>query len=623
MSSSRYDFDYTKYRQQLLSILQAIDEANYITWPKLRTLLHKNASPNGIFSKNQLILALEGFQKELDGQLLSTDFSWLNSDTLRSKIQMKPTRTVSGVTPVTVLTKPFPCPGQCIFCPNDTRMPKSYLADEPGAQRAERNGFDPYLQTFGRLLALKNIGHEVDKVELIVLGGTWSFYPEPYQIWFVQRMFQAVNDFGDGLEDEYQTLLIQIGDPNYRSKFKNTDIIRNVHSTSKNSTWGQGKASQTYNQIVSANLKLEAKTEYVQSQKATWEQLFFQHKRNENAVCKVSGLVIETRPDNINEQEVIRIRRLGCTKTQIGFQSLNDEVLAKNHRGHDVAATRKAVWLLRQAGFKIHAHWMANLYGSTPKADIDDYHSMFSDPDFRPDELKVYPCSLIETAELMDYYEAGLWKPYNHEDLLAVVSTVIADTPEYCRLTRIIRDIPSTDIVVGNKKTNFREYAEAELKRMNIKPVEIRSREVKNKQITRTDLTLQTTPYTSSFGQELFLQFVTSQNHIAGFLRLALPVGESAHLAVDPHYQHPFIPELSGCAIIREIHVYGKLVQVGEKEQGRAQHLGLGKELIEYACEIAKEHGFEKVAVISSIGTREYYRKRGFTDGELYQIKSL
>jgi len=279
---------------------------------------------------------------------------------------------------------------------------------------------------------------------------------------------------------------------------------------------------------------------------------------------------------------------------------------------------------LRQAGLKIHGHWMANLYGSNPEKDIEDYKKLFSDPDFCPDELKVYPCSLLETAELVDYYEKGLWKPYSHVELLKVVSKVIAQTPQYCRLSRVIRDIPGGDIVVGNKLTNFREYAEKELDRLGVTKNDIRSREIKGKKVELADLELKIIEYPVQIGTEKFLQFVTKDNQIAGFLRLCLPeIFASREKQNNPNYIHPFLPELSASAIIREVHIYGKAVSLGQNDQGKAQHLGLGTKLLEKAKEIAKDCGYPKIAVISAIGTRQYYQKRGFSLVDLYQVCDL
>jgi elongator complex protein 3 len=335
------------------------------------------------------------------------------------------------------------------------------------------------------------------------------------------------------------------------------------------------------------------------------------HRRNETAPCRCVGLVVETRPDHISEDEVLRIRRLGCTKVQIGFQSLNDDVLRLNRRGHTVEATRRAVRLLRRAGFKVHAHWMPNLYGSSPADDIADYARMFADPDFRPDELKVYPCSLIESAALMQNYRDGSWRPYTHDELLDVLVECFRLTPEYCRLTRVIRDIPGTDIVVGNQTTNFRQLVEAELERRGERSRDSRAREVRHRPTSPESLLLDEVWYRSSVGDEVFLQFIDADRSIAGFLRLSLPE------------LPPLISELDGAAMIREVHVYGQSVEIGENAPGRAQHSGLGTRLIERATAITRERGYRRLAVISAIGTREYYRKRGFEDGTLYQAKNL
>jgi elongator complex protein 3 len=319
----------------------------------------------------------------------------------------------------------------------------------------------------------------------------------------------------------------------------------------------------------------------------------------------------------------MRIRRLGCTKVQIGFQSLQDEVLKLNKRGHDVATTRRAVKLLRWGGFKIHGHWMANLYGSSVEKDLEDYAVMFEDQDFRPDELKIYPCSLIETADLVDYHQQGLWHPYSREELLKVVTGTIGNTPEYCRLTRVIRDIPGTDIMTGNKVTNFRQIAEQEMDRQKIVRKDIRSREIKHQRVEPEDLELDIQRYHSSIGSEYFLQYITKDRKIAGFLRLALPDYDFESDDSVEKFEHPFCNELNSSAIIREVHVYGKSLGIGQEEEGRAQHFGLGKSMIQAAEKISREVCFENIAVISAIGTRGYYAKQGYELQKLYQVKRL
>ncbi len=260
-----------------------------------------------------------------------------NREWLTKVLTKKPVRSLSGITSVTVLTKPFPCPGRCVFCPVDVRMPKSYIATEPGAQRAARLGFDPYQQTFERLRAYSQLGHPTSKIELIVLGGSWSAYPREYQLWFVKRLFDALNDFGNTRDTETHAYPINLN-----------DHIR---------------VGETYNsQIESSQYVTDP---YAES--STLEELEAAHSANESAQSRCVGLSLETRPDLINIEECINLRALGATKVQIGIQSLDDRILRLNKRGHKVAKTEQALSLLRRFGFKIQAHWMPNLYGSDPE----------------------------------------------------------------------------------------------------------------------------------------------------------------------------------------------------------------------------------------------------------------
>ncbi len=558
----------------------------------------------GAFSKNEII---QGFRHFADRR------GWTGETAFLERVKMKPVRTRSGVAPVTVLTAPYPCPGRCIFCPSDVRMPKSYLSSEPGAQRAAQHDFDPYRQTLSRLTALFDNGHRVDKVELIVLGGTWSFYPEPYQIWFVKRCFEAMNDFGPGIRTGSGGAGIE-GTPGRRS----SNLAERVDGRTR---------SRSYNQVVAGfSDGGPSGTGHRIDPQASWNELERVQRQNENRRARCVGLVVETRPDHLSEREALRIRRLGATKVQIGIQSLSDEVLAKNRRGHDVAATRRAFALLRRAGFKLHAHWMPNLYGSDPEHDVLDFERIFADPDFRPDELKIYPCSLIESAELMQYHEDGRWRPYTHGELLQVLSECLLRVPAWCRVTRVIRDIPGDEIVAGNRTTNFRQVVEAALRRQGSESRDIRAREIGDRPVDPAALELERIDYRTSTGREVFLQIVAGgvrpTGRIVGFCRLALPEPPS------------FVPEIATSAMIREVHVYGVVVGIGEQRPlggrggqlqrpGRSQHLGLGRRLIDEATAIAAAQGYRDLAVISSVGTREYYRRLGFGDGELYQHREL
>jgi len=554
----------------------------------LDPLLRRHPRPDGgYFSRSELIAGYRAFADEAGLGLDEARF--------RRRVQRRPVRSQSGVTPLTVLTKPFPCPGQCIFCPNDVRMPKSYLSDEPGAQRAAQNRFDPYLQTWNRLAAFDATGHPVDKIELIVLGGTWSFLPEAYQIHFVARCLEAMNDFGAGRDrrSEQATPL-----PDFEAIDAEVD--------------GAAFEKNPYNQRVGAFLKqAQGGRLLAPAEEADWATLEALQRRNESAGARCVGLVLETRPDHVNPEELLRLRRLGATKVQIGVQSLDDAVLDANRRGHDVAATRRAFRLLREAGFKIHAHWMANLLGATPESDLADFARLFDDPDFRPDELKLYPCSLIESAELMRFWKSGDWRPYTDAELLSVVAGALPTVPRWCRVTRVIRDISSDDIVAGNKRTNFRQIAEAEVARRGARISEIRAREIRGEGFDADALRLVETAYAAGGGRELFLEFATADDRIVAFVRLALPAAPS------------FVPELGRSAIVRELHVYGGAVRIGAEADRRAQHRGLGARLLEAAAERARDAGYATLSVISAIGTRDYYRRQGFADGALYQHRVL
>jgi len=539
----------------------------------------------GFFSRSEIIA---GYRAFFDAESLG-----VSEEAFLACVQRRPVRTQSGVTPLTLLTKPFPCPGKCVFCPNDVRMPKSYLADEPGAQRAAANRFDPYLQVWNRLAAYRAIGHPTDKVEIIVLGGTWSFYPEAYQVWFAARCFEALNDFGAGVDGRAG---VEPSAPGFEALPARID--------------GRDHAKNPYNRLVRAFLQDEQDGELVPaSEQATWQRLEAAQAANETAGCRSVGFVLETRPDHVTEEEVLRMRRLGATKVQIGIQSLDDAVLSANQRGHDVEATRQAVGRLRRAGFKIHAHWMPNLLGATPESDVADFARLFADPAIRPDELKLYPCSLIESAELMHYHERGEWRPYGPEELLDVLAHALARVPRYCRVTRVIRDISSDDIVVGNKQTNFRQLAEQEVTRRGGACLDIRAREIRGDDFDPDRLELRANVYDAGVAEEHFLEFVTPEERIVGFLRLSLPREKS------------FVAELGESAVIREVHVYGASLGLGDRADDKAQHQGLGRRLVAEAGRRTRAAGYRRLAVISAVGTRDWYRRLGFEPAGLYQVR--
>ena len=479
---------------------------------------------------------------------------------LLEKIRMKPMRTLSGVTTVTVLTKPYPCPGKCIFCPTDVRMPKSYLPDEPGAMRALEHGFDPYTQVESRIRALKNLGHPTDKVELLILGGTWSSYKRDYQEWFVGRCFEAMNDFHHREHREH----------------------------------GGSQKEISVNSVPSVVNLPEV------------------HSQNETASHRNVGLVIETRPDEINPDEIKWLRRLGVTKVQMGAQSFNDHILEINKRGHDVGSTRKAVALLRAAGFKIVLHWMPNLLGATPQSDREDFARMWND--FCPDEIKIYPNQLLANAELYEYWQRGEFQPYTTDELVDLIADIKPSIPRYCRVNRVIRDIPGNNVVEGNRRTSLRQDVHDEMKKRGTKCQCIRCREVKGRAVELSSLTLNDLVYQAGQAEEHFISFNSADDGLAGFIRLSLPSKDSPETGMS---------DLDGAALIREVHVYGQSLGVGAEKAGAAQHVGLGTRLLEEAETVAKKNGFGKLAVIAAVGTRQYYLERGFERGEYYLVRNI
>jgi elongator complex protein 3 (tRNA carboxymethyluridine synthase) len=471
---------------------------------------------------------------------------------LLERLRMKPVRTLSGVTTVTVLTKPYPCPGKCVFCPTDVRMPKSYLPDEPGAMRGLEHDFDPYAQVQSRMTALANLGHPTEKIELLILGGTWTSYKRDYQEWFVERCFDAMND-----------------------------VVASPGGA------GEPPAQQ--------HIPLEER-----------------HALNEQAGHRNVGLVVETRPDEITPDELRWLRRLGVTKVQMGAQSLDDRILELNRRGHDAESTRRACALLRAAGFKIVLHWMPNLLGATPESDRADFARLWQG--YCPDEIKIYPNQLLANAELYEYWLRGEFRPYTTEDLIALLADIKPSIPHYCRVNRVIRDIPSTHVVEGNRRTSLRQDVHAEMRRRGTRCQCVRCREVRGKQIEAGALRTDDLVYPADHAEEHFISYVTPSDELVAFLRLSLP---------DPGAPSTQMPDLDDAALIREVHVYGQSLEVGAEKGGAAQHAGLGTRLLQHAAEIARINGFSRLAVISAVGTRQYYLERGFGRGELYLVQRL
>jgi len=472
-------------------------------------------------------------------------------------IRKRGVRSLSGIASVTVITKDFACPGRCIYCPKEPDMPKSYLSNEPACMRAILNDFDPMRQVVSRLKGLSKTGHPTDKIEMIISGGTFNFYPRKYQSDFVRGVFDGLN-----------------------SNFSKGGVDKR----------GRGSRQKS-------------------AQKAT--SLLEAQKINETAEHRCVGLSVETRPDYISENELKYFRKLGVTKVEVGVQCLDDKIYKLNKRGHDVACARKAMKLLKDAGFKINVHFMPNMYGSNLKKDFEMFKMLFDDPDFRPDWLKIYPCVVVPYSPLAKLFREGKHKPYTDREIKDLLVKFKQIVPEYCRITRLYRDIPAESILGGSKISNLRQYVQEEMAKSGKVCRCIRCRELKGGSYDPNDVELLVRGYDSSGGKEYFISFEDVKNDkIIGYLRLRIP----------SCYKKHWINELSGSAIIRELHVFGEHVRIDKKVKKAGQHKGYGKKLIEKAIELTKLNDIPKLSVISGVGVREYYRKLGFEDGGLYQF---
>ncbi len=523
-------------RERVIALLREIAAAPADDWD-LMPLLRRYPRPGGTYAKSQLLGAYRELVEE--GALEQ-------SARVEQRLRGRPVRTISGVAPVAVLTEPYPCPGSCIFCPDQEDAPKSYLDGEPGVLRALQYHYDPYEQTHSRIMALEAIGHPTDKVELLILGGTWSAYPEDYQAQFLRRCFDALN----------------------------------------------GEPAATLAEALAMN---------------------------ETAPHRNVGLVVETRPDCLTPDEVVRIRRQGVTKVQLGVQSLDDNILALNRRGHTVDDTRAAIRRLRLAGFKIVLHWMPNLYGATPESDLADFARIFDDPTIRPDEMKIYPTALVKGTRLYELWQEGAYAPYDEDVLVDLLAKCKQLVQPYCRINRVMRDIPADYIVAGTTKSNLRQIVQ---QRMAIEGTAchcIRCREIRGgTPVDPDDVRLSVVSYSTGATEEHFLQYLVpgldgAPEKVAAFLRLSLPVSGRDEVP---------IPDIRNAAMVRELHVYGPAQELGARRRG-GQHRGLGTRLLEEAARRAAEAGYEALAVIAAVGTRVYYRERGFTEGSLYPIRPL
>lgn len=488
-------------------------------------------------------------------------------------------RSLSGIAIVTSLIKPYMCPGKCVYCPTEVRMPKSYIATEPAAARALRLDFSPYEQMRQRILMLEGNGHPTDKIEFIVKGGTWNAYPLRYQYWFILESFRAANELS------------------YR----------------------QSATSNRPSNAEDGALKAESKLTDQSPLEELQSALDDAQTKNETAAHRLIGITLETRPDAIAPKTILHMRKQGCTRVELGLQAPDDAILSLIKRGHTVQQFRDAMKLLREAGFKVDLHFMPDLPGTTPEHDVEMYESLFSDPGLKPDMVKIYPNTVIKTAELYQWFLDGRYKPYGEEGLFRALLAMKLATPRWCRISRLIRDIPETEIEAGNKVTNLREALKKELDRQGKKCVCLRCREVSRQTgIAQKETRLFVETYETEGGTEYFLSMEDPERvAVYGFLRLRTPEYPPREALTA------LLPEIADCAFIRELHVYGQLVGIGDHDDAAAQHQGIGRKLMEAAEQIARANGFKKMLVISGVGVRGYYQKLGYAKTGTYMGKSL
>jgi elongator complex protein 3 len=481
-------------------------------------------------------------------------------------IRKKPTRTISGVAVVAVMCKPHKCPhGRCNYCPESDIAPPSYTGEEPAALRARMFDFDPYRQTYNRLLQLESIGHPIDKVELIVMGGTFPSYFTCYQEWFVTRCIEAMNNYG--LTDEDTKILIRNGGIlSIPDKFSYLDDVQ---------------------------------------------------KTNEKSSVRCVGMTFETRPDYAKIPDVDRMLQLGVTRVELGVQTIYNFIYKRIERGHRVSDVVESTRILRDSGLKVAMHIMPGLF-SDPERDMRIFHRIFEDDNFKPDMLKIYPCLVTKGSEFYDLWKKGDYIPYTTEEAVDLIVNIKKMLPKWVRTMRIQRDIPSQLIEAGVKKSNLGELVYNNLAKENVKCQCIRCREVGHQGVGVNpvfgDIKLMKEEYSAGMGREIFLSHEDPLNDILiGFLRLRIPSSIAHRKEVDEK-----------TAIVRELHVYGQMAELGQKKDEIWQHMGYGEDLLAEAEKIALEiYDKNKLLIISSVGARNYYRKFGYEREGPYMSKIL
>ena len=503
---------------------------------------------------------------------------------LQTLLQKRPSRNGSGVTVITVLTSPYPhgqafsCKHNCYYCPNEPDMPRSYLKDEPAVSRGFRNKWSAREQMLDRMRVLQGNGHEIDKLEIIIEGGTYTQYPPDYLEKFHEELIYTANTFYD------------IPDPLTGTIRKSLGIDEEV-------------------------------------------------RLNANARCRIIGICIETRPDALTSRPYkdrdcswIRcFRKWGVTRVQLGLQHTDNGILRKVNRGHTREKAEKAIKYLKDNGFKVDIHLMPDLPGSSPEKDTEMFKYIYSSTNIQPDQIKIYPCEVVPWTKIQEWHKEGKYEPYaqtNERALLDVVKGAIRDCPPWIRLPRVIRDIPLTYIEGGNMYPNLRQMLETELEKEGVEIQEIRAREcTRHPEYSFDDAVYRVREYEASEGKEMFIS-CESKDCVAifGFLRLRFPSYYSyLEKTRDLRSSQEFTCLIDRTALVRELHVYGNVLPVGTRIKTRHhdQHRGIGKRLLQMAESISLWEGYSKIVVISGIGVVEYYKKRGYHSEDYYMVKTL
>jgi len=496
-------------------------------------------------------------------------------------LRTKPVRSSSGVSVVAVMTKPQSCPhGKCAYCPGGPKsyfgsVPQSYTGKEPATRRAIRNNYDPYLQMFNRLEQYVVSGHVPEKIEVIIMGGTFPSYERKYQEEFVTMLFMAMNEFSEMFFRPDLDLM----------KFKEFFLLPGELEDNK-------REKELHRKIT------------LLKRKSTLEK---EQKRNESSRARCVGLTIETRPDYANLPHANEMLKLGCTRVELGVQAVDDELLQRVDRGHGVKEIAEATKTLKELGFKINYHVMLGLPGSNLVRDLLNFEKLFSDARFRPDMLKIYPCMVMRGTKLEKLWKNGKYFPITTEEAASCIVKVKQMVPPYVRIMRVQRDIPTNMTLAGVDRTNLRQYVSALLKEKGLECRCIRCREIK-KDVSREKILEKTITYTASGGTEYFIS-LEQEDRIIGFCRMRFPEG-SLRREIGKK-----------SALIRELHVYGESTELGQK--GTVQHRGFGKRLLSMAEKIAIKNNKRRIVVISGVGVRDYYRKLGYHKEGPYMVKVL